>query len=225
MIALINLVFAVIIFRRRKGRRYNVCYTLVVLFLFIWTFAHAIFHSDALVSNARLWVNIIYFSGAMIPTFFLMFAILFHTARRLSWGNIIVLLEPALLIGYLLFFTNAIVVEVIANQAFVLGPWYPLFVIHFTVYMLIAFYNLFKSRSRSSATTRLQMNYVIFGTLFAVIFAGFTNVFLPSIGVFHYQYLGPMSILIMVGIFVYAMRRYEYAWDFLARFNKASGFV
>ena len=227
MIALINLVFAVIIFRRRQGRRYNVYYSLVVFFIATWSFGLGMFYFGPQMENIRFWVNITDFSGSLIATFFLLFSFKFHAEKNIMPERVILILLPTFVVGYLLFFTNAINQNVIiSGPGIVYGLYSFIFFGHFAIYMIAAFYNLFRLKRGTIGVVNLQMNYIIYGTIFTTIFAGFASMTLPV--VFHnftFMHMGPYFTIVMVCLFLYAMCRYEYSWDFLARFNKASGFV
>lgn len=223
--ALINLLFAIIIFRRRRGKNYAVYYSFVVFFLAVWAFFHAMFHLNMPPEESRFSVNFIYFSGSMIATLFLMFTIIFHKTRKLSLAEITSLSGPTIVIGYFLFFTNKIITVVASGQEIIFGMLYLVFVIHFFLYMLLAFYNLFRTRKQSDGTSRLQVSYVIYGTGATAVIASITNILLPTVGVFNLQFLGPVSSVIMISLFAYAMRRHECAWGYLIQWNKASGFL
>jgi hypothetical protein len=226
VIALINLVFAIIIFRRRHDKPSNVYYSLVVLFLATWSLGLGMFYFEPQVHNIRFWTNIVYLSGSLIPTFFLLFSLVFHRNKTISWSKLSLIFEPVVFIAYLLFFTDSLIMSIrISERAEVFGPWYIFFVVHFFVYIILTFYNLFKTRSHSYNISRTQMNYVIYGTIFTAFFGGMTNIILLVFGNYSFDHIGPYLTLMMVGLFLYAMRRYEYSWDFLARLNKASGFI
>jgi len=226
VLALINLAFAIIIFRRRQGRSYNLYYSFVVLFLATWSLGLGMFYFEPQALHIRFWTNIIYLSGSLIPTFFLLFSLVFHRSKAISWSEHLLLLGPAALMAYLLFFTDWLIASVrLSERVEVFGPWYAFFVAHFFMYMVLAFYNFFNTRSHSHHTGRAQLNYIICGTIFTALFGGTTNIILRAFGNYSFGHVGPYFTVLMVGLFLYAMRRYEYSWDFLARFDKTSGFV
>lgn len=226
VIALINLVLAVLIFRRRRGRRHNVYCSFMVVFIATWSLGLGMFYIEPAVAHIRFWTNIIYLSGSLIPTFFLLFSLVFHRETAVPWSTHALLFGPAALVAYLLFFTDTLIVSInVSEQAEVFGPWYLFFIGHFFVYVITTFYILFTSRKNSCGIARIQMNYVICGTIFAAIFAGTTNIIMRAFGNYSLGHAGPYLTIVMVGLFLYAMRRYRYSWDFFVRLNKESGFV
>jgi hypothetical protein len=226
IIALVNFVFAIIIFRRRHGRAYNIYYSMVVFFLAAWSLSLGMFYFEPPVHNIRFWINMVYLSGSLIPTFFLPFSLIFHANKRISRRELVLMVQPVLVIGYLLFFTDTIIESlIISGRIQVFGPFYGFFVAHFVVYMIFAFYNLFCTRRNSIGVARSQMNYVIYGTIFTAVLGGTTDIAMLAMGNFSLGHVGPYFTIIMVGSFLYAMRRHDFTWGFLARWNRKSGFV
>ena len=125
-----NVIFAFIVYKRRQERPYNIFYFWTVFFIIVWTLSHAILHTEIPV-HTRILANLIYFAGTAIVTCFLMFCIIFHSSYKFTLTDKIVIFEPLILIGYLLFFTDTIIQESSATgQSFVFGAWYPIFIIH-----------------------------------------------------------------------------------------------
>lgn len=202
-------------------------YSLVALFIATWSLGLGMFYFEPQAEHIWFWLNVIDFSGSLIATFFLLFSFVFHTEIRLGRKRTMVMLLPTLIVGYLLFFTHTINQGImISNRGIFYGPYSFIFFSHFTVYLVAAFYNLFHVRRGMFGVARLQMNYVIFGTVFTAVFSSLASMVLPV--VFHnfaFMHIGPYLTLIMVGLFMYAMWRYEHPWDFFAQINKTSGFV
>ena len=211
VVAFINIVFAIIIFSRRRGRVYNLLYSLATLSLAGWAFGLGMYYLDGQLSNIRFWVNFLYISGTLIPTFLLPFAITFHGRKNLKWWQYILLFIPAIVIGVMLFKTNLIisVVDILPERHIEYGLWLMLFVVHFIIYMSVTFYALIKKYVRLTGISKTQVQYAIYGTLITSILGSTTNVILPVFDNFSYFHIGPYFTLIMVASFLYAITRYR----------------
>jgi signal transduction histidine kinase len=215
-IAFINSILGYVLLKG-KSNKYNVYYFLVVLSLTLWVFGVGMFYYFPYVhDNDLFFVKLLYFFGALIPTSFLGFVILFPDNKNTikEWRKIF-LFFPNLILFYLIFMTPFIIrgvymvddVKVISYGDLV---W--VFNFEFIVFMLIAYilllkkYHYLKNRDH---LLRTQFNYIITGTSITSLLGSFFNVILPMIGNFSFFWLGPLSTIFMVSFFTYAIVKYR----------------
>ena len=226
IVSLVNLFFSYVIFTRRHEKKHNLYYSSVVFFISTWSFGLGMFYLVSSDAHIEFWNNFLYLSGSLIPVFFLLFSLVFHTGRALSIKKILLLLSPSLIIGYLLFFTNTIIFSVsLSDRREILGTWYVIFFAHFYLYMLFAFLLLFRTRKKSDSITKAQLNYVIYGTMITTILAGASDIIMIMMGNFYLKHIGPYFTLVMVISFIYAMKKYKHKWGYFTRLKKESGFL
>ena len=89
------------------------------------------------------------------------------------------------------------------------GPLFPLFAI-ICIGTLVGSVILFiRTYRKALGVARQQMNYFVFGLIIFLLSAGLFDVFLPSIGIFQLNFLGPISSIIFIGLTAYAIVRHE----------------
>lgn len=226
-LALCNIVFAIIVIVRRKKKPYNAYYAGVLFSLAGWSFGLGMFYIGAGTGLDRLWVDIFYMFNSFTISFFLPFTLLYQGIDEVKASTVFIIFEPSLVIAYLLFFTNTIVVHADASlNVITYGPlYYLLYIWHLVIYTVICFGNLLANRKKATGVARTQMRYVFFSTLIPIVLACLTNLVLPSAGIFNYMHYGPFFSLIMIIVFSYALIRYDFSWTYLKDWNKNSGFL
>ena len=89
------------------------------------------------------------------------------------------------------------------------GPLFPVFAIVSLIYVIITLYFLIRGYINSSGTSRLQMNYLVFGLSILVLSALIFNIILPGYGIFEFNLLGPISSIALIGTTAYAIIRHQ----------------
>ncbi len=156
------------------------------------------------------WGRMSFATSAIIPTAFLIFALLFPREQRsIRFGKLILLPLPAVIFSGLSF-TNQIVASLGHGTAmFNYGRFYPLFSIYLVGYMFMGLLVLVQTYRRSVGIDRLQVKYCLLGMFFTASLGLTNNLFLPMAGVSQFNWLGPTFTVIMLGFTAYSIVKHR----------------
>ncbi|MBI2050811.1 MAG: hypothetical protein HYT31_03310 [Parcubacteria group bacterium] len=208
----LNLVLGFLIFARLARSRINVAFGLVTLGIFGWSLGLAFFESTDTLSHALNWARLYYISAAFIAYVFLLFARAFPYAKnpisRLSEAALGV---PFLAICIMVF--TPLHIEALFIQPWgkdvILGWGYVVYTVYFIMYMGIAFFLLWRKGRESIGIRKLQIRYVLLGTLITTAGGATTNLILPLVGDYRYIWLGPLFTLFLITFIAIAIVRYK----------------
>lgn len=211
--AVTNLGFASAILFKNPKNPINIGYGLAVIATAAWTAGIAMFRIAG-PAEGIAWARFYYLAAGFIATYFLYFGLHFPDRaaipRVAPWQHALLHL-PLAITAYLVFSPSFIasyeVVE--AGKRIVLGPAYWFYVLFWISYMAAAFL-VMRSRFRAaSAQARLQLKFVLAGTLVAAIGGSIFNLFLPLFGNYDLIWVGPYPTLVMVITIGYAIFKHR----------------
>jgi signal transduction histidine kinase len=90
------------------------------------------------------------------------------------------------------------------------GPLFPLFAAGIAIYIVVSVAKLFRTYRRLEGIRRVQVRYFAAGAMIFLVFGFVTDVLLPAFGVFHFNLLGPLSSVALIGCTAYAMVRHQF---------------
>ncbi len=208
IICLFNLGLGILVLLRQPTRLVNRAFALVALSICMW--------GSGLIMISRThnfsWNTFILFGFVFILYSLVLFARVFPSVERISWKFCfyaalaplsIVILAPFKLI------IQAGVFREGTNPEPINGPLYPLFLIVSATYVAASLYLFIRTLRRSRGQAREQMRYFIFGLSAFALCAFIFDIFLPSIGIFELNFLGPISSIILTGTTAYAIIRHN----------------
>jgi len=209
---LVNLGFSSAIVFKNPRSRINISYGLSVVATALWTLGLAMFRlADP--ASAVAWARFYYISAGLIATHFLYFGIYFpnNDDYRLSVFQHFLLHVPIAIIAYLVFSSGFIAGFHIESwgREITLGPAYVFYVIFWVLYMGTAFWLMLSRFPYADPVGRLQLKFVLGGTLIAAIGGSVFNLFLPLLGNYRYIWVGPYPTLIMVVAIGYAIVKHR----------------
>lgn len=209
---LVNLVFSSTIVLRNPRDHINIGYGLAVVATALWTLGLAMYRiSDP--EYAIAWARFYYISAGFIATYFLYFGVHFpnNEGYRHSLARHVLLHVPIVVIAYLVFTPSFIAGLRVHSwgKEIILGPAYLFYVLFWAAYMGAAFVIMLKRFGSGSAIEKLQLKYVLTGTLVAAIGGSLFNLFLPLFGNYRYIWAGPYPTLVMVVAIGYAIVKHR----------------
>lgn len=89
------------------------------------------------------------------------------------------------------------------------GPVFGILFVAVALTMLFGYPLLWQKRGRSSGVERLQIEHILLGTFAFTTLSSLTNVIAPLLGLNSLEPYGPVFVVLMMGIFAYAMVRYH----------------
>lgn len=180
----------------------------------LWSFGLAMFFSSHNIVTELFWARALYFAGSLIAASLCFFSFMFPTPYLkekfsfVKWGIIF----SSILIFVCTLATDLVIKGVIdkADKGLIYNWGYWLWLLHFGLFMLISFINFIIQFRRSKKIERLQIKYILIGTLSAALFASVTNVILPTFSNFRYFSMGPVLTISMAGFIAYTIVKHSF---------------
>lgn len=213
VLSFFNLSLAVLILFRALNNRANRFFALVILTVVMWQLT-MFFYRAALPGRSLIWCRLLYTAASLIPSTFVLFTYLFpdrdYPAR---WKIVALFLSNLVIIG--LIFHPTILIRGVGVPSFgekiiYWGPAYPLFVFYITASFGWAYQQLFKGLLSSRKRRRMQYILIILGTLSTTSVALLTNLFLPWLSIFQFNWAGQVMTILLVGAISYAIVRHRF---------------
>lgn len=198
--AICNFVLGTLIFYKNRRELVNFLYGGIALGATIWCIGIYFFR---LQPDAYLfWSKITYISAAMVGIFYLYFTFYFPTKTniKLIWHVFFIsffVIILGLILGTNVILKNYIVVNSVYGLEF--GGGYLFYNLYIFTFFGIGLLNLFIKHFKSSGISRVQIKYVLIGTFLSISISTFTNLILFNQKIFDYNWVGPSSLLFLVG--------------------------
>jgi signal transduction histidine kinase len=208
---LIDLSLGVLVyFKTTLRRRENLIFSILAWASAGWAFSALMVYFAENSAVKLFWGRMAFATSGIIPSGFLIFALLFPgEQRRISIRELVLLAFPALLF-IVVSFTDTIVFCLGSGPTvFVYGPIYPVFSVYMTGFIVLGLVFLVKTFKSAFGIGRLQVKYCFLGMFFTSGLGLINNLFLPMAGVSRFNWLGPSSTVIMVGFTTYSIVRHR----------------
>ena len=209
---LINLILGLIIFLKDKRNPINRIFGCIVFCIVLWILSIFMFRTSRNINNAFFWVKVSNGVTGFIPPLFLLFSLVFPRKKiKISvLFKIVLVVTPIvfLIIGFLnLIASKVILVDYVYSP--ISGALYPLFVLYFVIFFILAFRNLSQSYKYSRGVEKLQIKYLFTGTLVTALIGMISNLILPIFGISALTDIGPSATIILVVFTTYAVFRHH----------------
>ena len=212
--ATLNVFFSYFVLRGEK-KVTNYLFSLISLAVALWSFNLGFFILTDSLNAALIFANIYYVAAAAIPMLFFYFSLFFpENKERFKKKHLFFLTPFIILVSFILIDKNIILQEVyvaswgkdvILNQtSYVAYIFYFLFFVTVSYYYLIKLYD-FNLRKDE----RIQLKFLIVGTMLSYFFGMVFNLFFPYFGNYRYIWFGPFFTLIMVFSLGYAIFKHH----------------
>lgn len=214
IITLLNFVLAIFILRRGRFKIIHITFSLTVLCVALWSLGLAFFRMTPSLHWAKFWSQFYYVAAALIASNFYYFSLVFpyQITTITLFRKILIYLFPASLI--LLFSTSDFLIESVIDR-----PWgkevvlsrfdYVIYSAWFVLIMGWPFLHLYEKYRLSESTQRMQIRYVLSGTLISTLLGATFNLILPLAGNYRLIWLGPPFTIIMISFITYAITKYR----------------
>jgi len=211
-----NLTLGGIVYFRREKTETNLSYGLTVIFVSAWSLGLVAFDLTSNLGTALNWAKFYYVAAALIATSFFYFSLVFgekqeKKKQKSKWhytSKKIIISLPSIIFIFILFFSDTFTKEIIEHiwgKEIILGPAYYFYALYFVTFMVWAFINLFRKYKSTGGVVKMQLRYILIGTLFTTVFGSLFNLILPLFHNYKLIWLGPYSTFIMVGFIGYAI--------------------
>lgn len=209
----INVALAMLIIAQAKGKNIKIFYALVTLSIAAWALAMIFFREAENAPSIFLWGRIVYFSAAFTPLFFILFSFYFpDDERSVPWYYMVILTLFTFFIAAFSLLSNYILESAQSTQGVNIlnyGEGNVVYGLYISSYYVIGIATLLRKRRKYVRAVSSQITYILLGTGITLIIGFFNNFILTYQGIFNFNWLGPVSTLIMVGFIAYAITRYR----------------
>lgn len=211
--AVLNLILGSVIFINGYKKRINFVYSLNILAIISWIVAMILYRS---VSDEYgiLFCTILYVVPTFIASGFLYFTYIFPSSsgRSLRFNKIIIY-GINFIIALLVAVPGLIIKEVNIvpgqEKEIIFSGYYILYFLYTLSFFLFGFYRLFKKFFSSHGIEKLQIIYLAASYAVAANIAFATNLIMPWLGLFFFNWLGQLATSIMVVFTGYAIVKYR----------------
>ncbi|MBF05548.1 hypothetical protein CL644_02470 [bacterium] len=210
-----NLLYGFLVYKRNSASASNIAFFLLTIAVTGWGVTMIIFRSTTTLEialNASYWL---YAAAAAIPTFFLLFTILFPSEKYiLTSKHTAYIFIPFSLVLFSIFYPDLFVKTVIfeTGKEHII-VFEPLLHIGYALYVsgmfFASYFVLIRKYTKNAGVLRSQVIYILIGALVPTFVGLFSNLLLPIIGEFRWNWMGQISIAVTTGIITYGILRHR----------------
>ncbi len=217
-VSVLNIFCGVFVFTKNRTSVSVQLFALLFFFISAWSSSMFVLREVTDDALALIFVKFLYTSAAFIPLVSVLFAMQFPSARsRLSEYNITLLFIPLPFVIWLVWHPGALVYDVsvpsngVPRQLLVNFNIVPhmLYVAYVTIYFVLTHWFLWKIGRDSNKRLHKQVTYIMFGTISTILVNFVTNIWLPFLGNFNLNWVGPTATTIMIISISYAIYHHK----------------
>lgn len=216
LVALFNLIFGVIIFIRAQKRAAHLLFSFISFGISAWAVCMTFFRFTNAHDVSLIWARFLYVPPVFIVTFFLFLTYVFpNKPFRFDFKVHGVISLVSLMTITLALLPGGVIKDVMIpfqpqeEEKIIFSAGYPFYFLNVLFYFCWAFYRLYKMQKTASGLGKIQIQFVLYGTLISANLGLVTNLLLPTFGFFYFNWMGPVFTLIMVATIGYAIVRHR----------------
>ena len=211
---LLNLSLGFLVYIRARNDVSNILFFLITIFISTWAASRAVWGVTD--SFEYLVTAIIYISAALIAANFLLFSRAFLTFNKLSdipRGFRYTVFTATLVVIGITVWPGLLIqsVQVMGEEKVILfgGTAYFVYALFIASFFTYGVFILFQKFQKAFGVQRVQLRYVLIGSLLTSAGGMATNLLLPWFGVFDFFWLGPPLTIIMAVLFTYSIIKHH----------------
>lgn len=220
IITVVNLMFASLV-RLQSESKSSMFFVITILGVVVWTVGIIFYIQPGINALTFLWSHINYIAAAVFAASFFFFCYYFAEEDRPLPGWIPTSIMGSLIAIIILIihpgFPAVVVADIVHDargvQFEIFGQFYFLYILFVLAMFGTGIRILVRKYRETEGLINDQLRYVILGTGFAILLGVTSNIFLPQIGVYGYDFMGPVATLVLVAFISFAITRYQ-LWDF-----------
>lgn len=208
----INLVYCVILRYHTKKSESHAYFFHLAIALFAWCLTMMMYRlADQ--QWVVFWTRLLYFSASFVPSTFLLFSIAYPDKKLNNIQKFAVII-PNVIVAALCLFGNTMIegVTVIKNSENIIHfgkLYYILYQLYTPALFLASFVILIRKALKARGLLKAQLSYILIGVIVTSSIAMVTNLILPTIKIFTYNWVGQVSTIIWVSFVSYAILRHR----------------
>lgn len=214
VVGIANLLLGLFVFGKRSESQKGIknSFTLLAISVTVWSACIYFFRTLDSLFLLSLCADITYVSALAITFFFSYFCLFFIGKEKIKfWINVVLpglfLIICLLIVGSNLIIGRVVIKDGVRGLAF--GKLYQVYGFAIAFFFAFGLYHLVFSYKESSKEKKVQIKYVLVGTIISATLAFITNFLLFGRGAFQYNWLGPSSTLVLVVCIAYAISKHH----------------
>lgn len=213
IITIVNSALGLLIIFSSKGESTGKVYGAITLMTLSWI-CSIIFYRLSNEANVLFWTKTLYVSATFIASNFLYFTYLFPSKNDFPWFKKVAIILPNVVIIAMVIWGDTIVKDAHIREGqenlIVFGKLYILYVFYILYYFIYSFIRLFiKYFKLQDPLQKRQVVYLLTGYLIASNIAFATNLILPWMGYFQFNWMGQVSTVFIVTFATYAIVKHQ----------------
>lgn len=215
VVLVLNFFLGIFVFLTKRESRVNQYFFLFSIAATLWGLSMLFFRSMAGFTEATAFARILYASAATIPYAFLFFIRVFPEDKfNLPKRSELYLLFPFLAILGLALIPNTLIVDTFkpsdGEQEIVFNLFFhSFFALYIIGYFTLCYGLLLYKYLKFTGIEKQQISYVIVGTFVATIVGVCSNLIMPLLGYFQFNWLGQVGIITMVGAISFSILKHK----------------
>ncbi len=210
-----NSILGLFIYLSNRKEPVNINFFIFSITATMWGVTMFLFRSFPEFNSDGFFARILYASAATIPFVFLYFIRFFPTSRfGMTRIKIQLLSVPFLIVFSLALLPNMLIVSsyqpVVGEPIIVFNKlFHTFYALYITSYFSICYFLLFYKYYKSEGIEKIQLAYVITGTLVATMIGVSTNLIFPYFGDFKFNWMGQIGVISMIGAIAYSIMKHK----------------
>lgn len=213
---ILNLIFAITILVKGHKSHTDRWFNILIFSITSWIFSIIFYRGFQEPYSTLVAIRILYMTAATIPLTFLYFTFIFPDEKYSFkfWQKYLIPI-PFLAITFMSLVPSYLIKNVIIipgqEKIIIFNPnLHFIYAIYIIGYFSWSYTNLFKKYlSPLDALTKIQILYVIIGTLLSTTIGVTTNLILPLLGIFTLNWLGQVTVVFMITFIFYAIIKHH----------------
>lgn len=211
--AIINIFLGALIYSKGKKEVSNILFSFMTFFIALWSVGLLFFVYTQSLPHTIIWVKFYYIAASFIASVFLHFCLVFLTKKKLALFPVILTYTFPLVLVFVFFFSNFLIKEITiaggVKEVKLNLFYYSIYGLWYLIVMGSGFFILFKKIRQSTDIEKVQIKYILSGTLISALSGMYFNLILPWIGNYKLVWIGPSTTLIMAVVMAYAITRHH----------------
>ena len=187
-------------------------FVFVVFSVVLWILAMIIYRGTDNANYIYVYTKILYGSALLIPTIFLFFVNRLTTDKKIYKSEILSLFFFAIL-AVLTFFTSDIIyssnIQKISENQIIFGRLFILYVLFLVIVFNLSFYKLIIKYNQLNGSNKKQILFIILGTTLSTYPAFITNLIMPWLGFFVFNWVGQLATIFLTIFTTYAIFKHH----------------
>lgn len=213
---LFNIGLSIFVYSQNRKALLNRTFAAFILTTSFWILSNFLIDNSRTVGNALLWTKLAFASGIIVPFWFLLFSgsfrgIVKYPIDKLRLAKTVLPIAIIVIISFTKLVVGKVSIKPDGTVEVLTGPVHILWITVFLVYIIWSIHNLFKVYKGGDSLKKLQLRYLLGGTIITVILISIVNFVLPTIE----GELGklasytPYSLIVMESSIAYAIAKHR----------------